>query len=203
MIQIIPIKYEAKNSPLSLRTHTLHPQSNITVILTIESKSEQTISILEDHILETISGVDWNSEDIDKDFTFITENYNRFIYHIDADDIKKTSVLLAILKGNLLTLAGIGNTSAHLVEGDEVTEIMIPERGRTDFHTLTTGEINSGSTIYLGSVHLGNIIGNSLLLEFSAMPRGEFEKNSLGILEREITTSLHLIRIAEPEKIPQ
>lgn len=128
MLQVTPIKYDCKNHKSTIRTHILHPQNGVKIILIIESEKPNIISILEDHILETLSGTDWTADDMDQDFTFVTETYNRFIHNLDGDDLHQTSVLFAAIKNNTLTISAIGNSSAYLLDSEEVSEITTPER---------------------------------------------------------------------------
>lgn len=138
MIQIIPIKHDIGDKSSRLRSHILNPRLGVTVTLTIEGKKENIISILEDHLLETISSVEWNSPDSDKDFIFLTENYNRFIRNLEPQDLSQISVVVSLLKDNILTISAIGNATVYLVEADDVTQIVAPDRSRFDFHTLTS-----------------------------------------------------------------
>lgn len=138
MIQVIPIKHDISEKTSRLRSHILNPRLGVTVTLTIEGKKENIISILEDHLLETISSVEWSSPDSDKDFTFLTENYNRFIRNLEPQDLAHISVVVSLLRDNVLTISAIGNATAYLVEADDITKIVAPDRSRFDFHTLTS-----------------------------------------------------------------
>lgn len=203
MIQFTPIRYDVSESASHVRTHVLTPRLWATLSVTIEWQKENIISILEDHILETISGVEWNSEDSDKDFTYLTENYNRFIRNLEPADIANISVIISLLRENSLTISAIWNATAYLVEGDEVTAIATPERGRFDFHTLTTGEVSRNASIYLSNKNIHDILGDDLLLEFSDMNPQELENVANEMFEREIDFSFHLIRVAHSFKSAQ
>lgn len=116
MIQVLPIRNDIKNNPISLRTHILTPRLGVTFTLTIEGKKENIVSILEDHLLETISAVEWNPEEINKDFEFITENYNRFIKNLEPTDLADISIAISVLYNNDLIISTIGNSTAYLAE---------------------------------------------------------------------------------------
>ena len=122
MIQVIPIKRDLDGNT-KLRTHVLSPRLGVTLTLTIEGGKENIISILEDHLLETISSVEWNTSEDDTDFTFLTENYNRFIRNLEPQDLVDISVAVSLLRNNMLTISTIGNATAYLVEGDDITPI--------------------------------------------------------------------------------
>ena len=128
MIQVTPIRNDKKSDSKILRTHILTPRIGATITLTIEGAKENIISILEDHLLETISSLEWNSPDSDKDFTFLTENYNRFIRNLEPIDLLDTSIIISLLKDKLLTISAIGAATAYLVEGDEISAITTPEK---------------------------------------------------------------------------
>lgn len=97
MIQIIPIRHNTSTNS-HIRTHILTPNSGTTITLTIDCKKENISSILEDHLLETISSALWNDIDSDKDFEFLTENYNRFIRNLNSDDLENASIIISLLK---------------------------------------------------------------------------------------------------------
>lgn len=97
MIQVIPIKRDLDGNA-KLRTHVLSPRLGVTLTLTIEGGKENIISILEDHLLETISSVEWNTSEDDTDFTFLTENYNRFIRNLEPQDLVDISVVVSLEK---------------------------------------------------------------------------------------------------------
>lgn len=195
MIQVVPIRNDIPNSPVHLRTHILTPKIGVTVTLTLEGKKENILSILEDHLLETISAVEWNSEDADKDFTFITEHYNRFIRNLEPSDLSGISIILSLLRDNLLTISAIGEATAYLVEGEDISGITLPEKGRFDFHTLTTGEVSRNAAIYLANKNVESFLGDDLLLEFSNMPAQEFGNVAKEMFAREITIPFHIIRV--------
>lgn len=116
MIQVVPIRFDNTDSRAHIRTHILTPQTGVTLMLMIEGSKENILSILEDHLLETLSATEWSSPDSDKDFTFVTENYNRFIRNLEPQDLTNVTVALALLKNSLLTISAVGNATAYLVE---------------------------------------------------------------------------------------
>lgn len=200
MIQVIPIRHDIKESGLQLRTHVLNPRLNITLTLTVEGKKENIVSILEDHILETISSIEWDSPESDKDFTFLTENYNRFIRNLEPADLANISIVVSLLKEKILTVSAIGRASAYLVEGDEITQIVSPEVDRFDFHTLTAGEVGRNATIYIGSRDVGDVLGADMMYEFAEMSGTEFSETAKQIFQREVNIPVHIIRVAHSFK---
>ena len=74
------------------------------------------MSILEDHFLETLSGVEWKKRDIDTDFSFVSENYNRFIQNIDSGELEGMDIVFAVLSDTYLILSTIGNGEVLLID---------------------------------------------------------------------------------------
>lgn len=200
MIQVTPVRNDISGQKKNLRTHILSPRLGVTLTLTIEGSRENIVSILEDHILETISAVEWNSPDSDQDFTYLTESYNRFIRNLEPADLAGISVVLSFLKDNFLTISAIGSATAFLMEGDEVSQISVPERGRFDFHALTTGEVSRNASIYLSNKNLHEVLGDEWLYDFSEMNAQEFGTTAKEIFAREIDFPFHLIRISHSFK---
>lgn len=199
MIQIIPIRHNTSTNS-HIRTHILTPNSGTTITLTIDCKKENISSILEDHLLETISSALWNDIDSDKDFEFLTENYNRFIRNLNSDDLENASIIISLLKWNILTVSAIGKSTAYLVEWDEISQITAPEKWRIDFHTLTKWDISRNASIYISNIDTLNTIGSELLYEFSGLNGQEFSEVASDIFRRELENSIHIIRIAHSFK---
>lgn len=65
------------------------------------------MSVLEDHLLETISSISWSSETLESDFSYLSERYNQFIQNIDAGDLKSISCLIGGLYKQFLSLATV------------------------------------------------------------------------------------------------
>lgn len=200
MIQVLPIRHDITESALQLRTHILNPRLNITLTLTVEGKKENIVSILEDHLLETISSLEWDSPESDKDFAFLTENYNRFIRNLEPQDLSNISVVVSLLKENVLTISAIGSATAYLVEGEDITQIVAPEHDRFDFHTLTSGEVSRNASIYIANRDVMEILGADMLYEFSEMSSSEFSETVKQMFQRELNLSFHLIRVAHSFK---
>lgn len=155
---------------------------------------------MEDHILETISSVEWNSTESDTDFTFLTENYNRFIRNLEPQDLSQVTVVVSLLRENTLTISGIGTATAYLVEGEDITKIVAPESSRFDFHTLTAGEVSRNACIYISNQDSLEILGADFLYEFSSMNSQEFSDTAKDLFSREIDIPFHLIRVAHSFK---
>ena len=67
-----------------LMSHKLTPLEHVTLFVILEGKKESGISILDDHILETLSSIEWNDSNYESDFSYVTERYNQFIQTLDV-----------------------------------------------------------------------------------------------------------------------
>lgn len=194
MIQVSPVRFDKDGWNFHIRTHILTPRIGVQVAFSIEWKKESVLSVLEDHILETISSTEWKTEDSDKDFMFLTENYNFFIKNLDPRDLSDISLVISVLENTKLTISAIWYAAAFLVEGEEVTQITEPEKWRTDFHTMTAGEVGRNAHIFVATRNIEHIFGSDLLIEFANQTASQFQKEMLALLDREYTESLHTIR---------
>ena len=198
MIQVVSLHNDIPSHANRIRSHVLTPRPSVTVIILLQWQKENIISILEDHILETVSGVEWSDAHSDVDFTYITEHYNRFIKNLETDDLEGVSILLGLLKNDELTVSSIGEAGAYLVEGESVTLISSTEKHRYDFHTLTSGQVARNASIYLSNTHLQEIVGDELLLELDTLDEKEIQEVMVGVFKREIQVPLAVIRLAHP-----
>lgn len=82
----------------------------------ILADKENVVSVLEDHLLETISSTGWNHGEEESDFTFVTEKYNHFQRNLAETDIRNTGGLFAILVEDTLMISVIGSMCATLRE---------------------------------------------------------------------------------------
>jgi hypothetical protein len=168
----------------------------------ISSERENIISVIEDHLLESISSTSWNDGDEESDFTYITERYNQFQRNIDEWDKKNIGILFGILKHDDLTVSVIGNTSATLREKNGDLSI-IAENTETgeEFTSVSSGKIPSGSQIFLTSRPLSRFMADDCLDECALLSHEIFMTTMEGILERDTRESIHLIRIKNESKI--
>jgi hypothetical protein len=107
MIQVNSIHHNYPLSDHFTRSHTLTPHDSVMLFCIIDGMNEGIISIIEDHLLESISSAEWSIRETSQDFTYITEHYNSFITSFSKDDLKEVKVLFAMLQGEHLTLSTI------------------------------------------------------------------------------------------------
>ncbi|PID83968.1 hypothetical protein CSB09_03570 [Candidatus Gracilibacteria bacterium] len=200
MIQIVPISHNVSQDTSHIRSHVLSPEKNITIVLILKGEKENILSIIEDQLLETISSTVWEGPKSDADFTYITEHYNHHIKNFDDNDVENTSILLAVLKENTLIVSTIGDAGAFLVDGESITQITSEDTGKYEFSALTNGEITQGATIFLASQNIQTLLGNELLQEMSNLDKDAFDSIVTSVLKREVSQSVHLMRIRHPRK---
>jgi hypothetical protein len=197
MIQISSLHHQntSKNNEI-IRSHKLTPHDGITLFFSITGPRENIISILEDHFLEKLSGVEWSTHGTDTDFSFVSDSYNHFIQNIAEGDRSGISVLFAALSPTGLLLSTIGRSSVVLVErGGETTEISNTEEDAEVFHYISSGEVPPGGAIYLSSHSLDDVIGSDMLYELAQIEDDSWTKTLESILRKEESQSIHITRL--------
>ncbi len=197
MIQVNSIHHNYPSSEHFTRSHTLTPHDSVMLFCIIDGTNEGIISIIEDHLLETISSAAWSIRETNQDFTYITEHYNSFITSFSKDDLKDVKVLFAMLQGEHLTLSTIWWTSAIFIESNgELIDISIHENKSQEFHSITSGKIPPGSTAYLSSESLENILWSDVIEELSGLSWEKWHSTTEKILERETQNNIHITRLS-------
>ncbi len=185
-----------------VRSHRMSPSEWVTIFCILTSEKESIASVLEDHLLESISQVEWNIESIDTDFTFVSENFNHFIQNIDESDRNSIGVLFAVLIDDTLVFSHIGDTSIILVESDgSITSLSNNDPSNTEFHAISSGEVLAGSHIYLSSSPLENRLSDDLIRDLSALNPVEW-KNIIGdVFRKEIQDTIHIAHISQEVEV--
>ncbi len=98
MIQVNSLHYNYPSSTRSTRSHTLTPHDAVTIFFIIDGANESTVSIIEDHILESISSTEWNIRETSQDFSYVTEHYNNFLTSFSKEDLVDIRILLGMLQ---------------------------------------------------------------------------------------------------------
>ena len=101
------IRHKDPESTHIIRSHILHPHDDITIMCLVSAEKENVVSVLEDHLLESISSTSWAHGEKDADFTYITEKYNHFLKNIAQEDLFHTGALFAILSEDEFTVSVI------------------------------------------------------------------------------------------------
>lgn len=98
MIQVNSLHYNHPSSERFTRSHTLTPHDAVTIFCIIDGNNESTVSIIEDHILESISSTEWNIRETNQDFSYVTEHYNSFLTSFPKDDLIEVRILIGMLQ---------------------------------------------------------------------------------------------------------
>jgi hypothetical protein len=110
------IRYDHPEASEGTRSHILHPQADITVILILSTPKNNVMSVIEDHLLESISSTEWKHGDEDTDFSFVTEKYNHFLSNLAQADMEEVRIVFAVERGGHLMVSSIGESEVVLVE---------------------------------------------------------------------------------------
>ena len=110
------VRYDIPESPYILRSHILHPRPGITVICMIRANKENVLSVVEDHLLESISATEWHYDEEDSDFAYVTEKYNHFLSNLAEEDIATVHALFAVERESRLMVSTLGVMKAMMRE---------------------------------------------------------------------------------------
>jgi hypothetical protein len=194
MIHTDIFHYTWENTGKFIRSHKLQPSDSISIFCILYGEKDNVVSVLEDHLLEAISGIEWSSESLDTDFSFISENFNHFVHNIDEDDMQSTGVLLAVIMGQYLVFAHTGDTSVILLEKDwSITPLSNSDHTGYLFSAISSGEVTPGSHVYLSSTPLEGRVSDDLIRELSDLNSLEWSNIIEDIFKREVQESIYLI----------
>lgn len=112
------VRSENIQSKYIVRTHVLHPHEGLTAICMLRTNKENVLSVIEDHLLESLSSTDWQEKEEESDFAFVTEKYNHFLKNLVEEDKENIHVLFAIIRGNHLIVSTIGDIYPILLESN-------------------------------------------------------------------------------------
>ena len=190
------IRYQPSEYKKSLRSHVLHPHSDITIVCIIWSEKENVTSVVEDHFLETISSSEWKHGQEDSDFSFVTEKYNHFLSNLAVEDEKGVRIIFAVERDGRLMVSSIGECEVILQE-DDVSPSSIHEdtRWHHRFELISSGEIPMNSSVFIVSKNLDGILGDSFYADCSESESGAFAETAKEVLSREVNDTVHMVRI--------
>ena len=102
-----------------------------------------------------------------------------------------------MLEWDNLTLATIGGTYGTLIEKNwSITDISVHENKYHEFHSISSGKIANGATVYLASGNLEQILWVEILEELSQLEPSVWVETTTNLLEREISSNLHIMRLS-------
>lgn len=197
------IRYQHPETRVSLRSHVLHPQSDITIICIIGSSRESVTSVVEDHLLETISSTWWKHGEEDSDFSFVTEKYNHFLTNLANADEETVKIILAVERDGHLMVSSIGESEVILQEPDAIaTNIHEDTHGHHRFELISSGDIPPNSSVFIISKGLEGILWDSFYSDCALTESTTFTEMTKEILAREVQDTVHLVRIRRSQSVP-
>lgn len=197
------IRHIDPESTHTIRSHVLHPHDEISVICIVSAPKENIVSILEDHLLESISSTGWNHGDEEADFTYITEKYNHFQRNLAPEDLRDTSALFAVIHEDEMMISVIGSMCALLREKNgNLNTIAENQEEETEFTSVSSGKIPSGAQFFLSSKPLSSFLSDDFFDESANLSLAAFSETLEWILKRDAHDTIHIIRITG-EKIQE
>ena len=108
----------------------------------VMAEKENVVSVLEDHLLESISSTGWNQSEEEADFTYVTEKYNHFQRNLAEADMRNTGCLFAIVVGDSLMISVIGSMNTTLREKNgDLSMIAENDENSLEFSSVSHGKI--------------------------------------------------------------
>ncbi len=198
------IRHKNPESKVLIRSHVLHPHSDITIICIISAERENVVSVLEDHLLESVSSTGWNEGEENADFSYVTEKYNHFLGNLAQSDLIGTGALFATLIRDSLMVSTLWWMCAILCEKDGEISIVAEERDEEkEFQSISTGTIPHKGNVFFCSKPLNAFLGDDFFDECSHMKSEVFRETIEGLLIRDHRDSLDIIRILQEHTSPE
>lgn len=191
------VRYEPIESSYLLRSHILHPHEDITIICILRAEKANVLSVIEDHLLESISSTDWRYEEEEIDFSYVTEKYNHFLSNLAEEDRRSIHGLFSIQRGIRMMVSTFGDMRALIHESDgTLSDIQENTSAYHQFELISSGDILKGSTVILSSLDLHTHISEDFYRDIIEMDRESFEINTKETLSREKIDTCHIIRLS-------
>ncbi len=195
MIQVSSLRHNTGGGAKIIHSHKLTPRDTVTIFCIIEWKKENVVSILEDHLLEILSAVEWNSREIETDFSYIAEHFNHFIKNIPTPDLVDVSIVLACNSKDTFIFSTIWTGQVLLVEENTISLLTEWTNDRNEFHSISSWEIPNWWKIYFSSSQVDSILGEDIILELSSLDESIWIATCENILKREYTENIHIYRL--------
>ncbi len=201
MLHITQLHHEDKNSENIVRSHKFSPTEWVTIILTISWKKEWIVSVIEDHMLEVISAIFWAKEAWETDFSFVSENYNRFIKNIVAEDMDDLSIVFWVIFWEKVILSTVWDAVAFALDiGEDIEIIAQWSHGSYEFQAVSSGKVSPGMTLYIANAQIESILGEDVMIEASHLDDTDWMPSIERIFSRETTETIHITRIQKELK---
>ena len=153
-------------------------------------------SVVEDHLLETISSTEWKHGEEDADFSFVTEKYNHFLSNLAQADEETVHIIFAVERDGHLMVSSIGESEVILQEqGGSPSHIHEDTSGHHRFELISSGDIPMESSVFIVSKSLEGILGDTFYSDCAAEESALFAEMTTEVLAREVRESVHIVRI--------
>lgn len=196
-LQIDIVRVDSPDRHAITRSHVLRPHGGIEIVCIFRSEKENVLSVIEDHMLESISSTEWRAEEEENDFSYVTEKFNHFLSHLAEDDVETVSGLFAVLRSNHLMMSTFGKMRAYIHEYDDrISPIQEDTSEQRRFELISSGDIAYGSTVFLLSDDIIRDFWEGFFSDISNLEIPAFEKNARETITREKKWDLHMIRMA-------
>lgn len=191
------VRHEYASWRYHVRSHILHPYEGISVICMIRSPKENVLSVIEDHLLESISSTEWKIGDEESDFSYVTEKYNHFLSNLAEEDTKDIHALFAIQRGIHIMVSTVGGMYVLQREPDgTISNIHKDTLSCNHFELISSGEIGMDDTLFFLSSDLSHIIWDEFYDEVAVLEKEKFITITEEIFSRESRETIHIIRIS-------
>ncbi len=104
-ISIDVARYSQTENHIIIRSHVLHPHEDVTIVFIVSAERESVCSVIEDHLLESISSTEWKINEEEGDFEYVTERYNHFLGNLAESDRKSTHAIFGVIKNGKLMVS--------------------------------------------------------------------------------------------------
>lgn len=162
----------------------------------IRTPKENILSVIEDHLLESISSTEWRYGDEESDFSYVTEKYNHFLSNLAEEDTKDIHTLFAIQRGVHVMVSTIWSMYALQRESNgTITPIHEDTLSRNHFELISSGEIAIDGTLFFLSNDLSHIVWDDFYDELAPLDSEKFISITEEIFSRESKETIHIVRI--------
>lgn len=199
MVSLHSVVHTSDTAPYFVLNRKLTIDTNRHIILLIASREETLSKMLEENMLEILAWLTWSDRDIQNDFAFVMERYNKFLNTLSKTrELREVSMILGVTDENTLIFSTIGDIDIKLVErGGRITDIWEKVAGeKVEFSNISSGEIPLDSAVCISNVSLLSLMSRDDLDELSHMPEERFDAIAMNLLHRESHGTVHFLRVA-------
>lgn len=154
------------------------------------------MSVLEDHLLESISSTEWKYNDEDADFSYVTEKYNHFLTNLAHEDLIEIGVIFAVERNWRLMVSSIWDAEVILQEKNwSPINIHEDTRWHHSFELISSGDIPVNWSVFIVSQNLENKVWDTFYSDCAFTESTKFIETAREVLARDIQSTTHIVRI--------